>query len=64
VAMVVVIPLAETPKTICFISALVFWIVKMAITRDFRIKMPRLAGSCPGGRDFSQYVQFRMWTQR
>jgi putative inorganic carbon (HCO3(-)) transporter len=42
VAMVVVIPLAETPKTICFISALVFWLVKMAITRDFRIKIPRL----------------------
>lgn len=42
VAMVVVIPLAETPKTICFISALVFWFAKMAITRDFRIKMPRL----------------------
>ncbi len=42
VAMVVVIPLAETPKTICFISALVFWLVKMAITRDFKIKMPRL----------------------
>lgn len=42
VAMVVAIPLAETPKTICFISALVFWLVKMAITRDFRIKIPRL----------------------
>ena len=42
VAMVVVIPLAETPKTICFISALVFWFAKMAITRDFKIKMPRL----------------------
>ena len=42
VAMVVVIPLAETPKTICFISALVFWLSKMAITRDFKIKMPRL----------------------
>ena len=42
VAMVVAIPLAETPKTICFISALVFWLVKMAITRDFKIKIPRL----------------------
>ena len=42
VAMIVAIPLAETPKTICFISALVFWLVKMAITRDFRIKIPRL----------------------
>ena len=42
VAMVVVIPLAETPKTICFISALVFWLVKMIRTRDFRIKIPRL----------------------
>jgi len=42
VAMVVVIPLAETPKTIFFISALVFWLAKMAITRDFRIKIPRL----------------------
>ena len=41
-AMVVVIPLAETPKTIFFISALVFWLAKMAITRDFRIKIPRL----------------------
>jgi len=42
VAMIVAIPLAETPKTICFISALVCWLVKMAITRDFRIKIPRL----------------------
>jgi O-antigen ligase len=42
VAMIVVIPLAETPKTICFISALVFWLVKMAITRDFKIKIPKL----------------------
>jgi O-antigen ligase len=42
VAMIVAIPLAETPKTICFISALVFWLVKMAIARDFRIKIPRL----------------------
>jgi O-antigen ligase len=42
VAMIVAIPLAETPKTICFVSALVFWLVKMAIARDFRIKMPRL----------------------
>ncbi|NOS80742.1 MAG: hypothetical protein HOP32_04055 [Nitrospira sp.] len=42
VAMIVVIPLAETPKTICFISALVFWLVKMAVARDFRVKVPRL----------------------
>ena len=42
VAMVVVIPLAETPKTICFISALVFWLVRVIRTRDFKIKIPRL----------------------
>ena len=42
VAMIVVIPLAETPKTICFISALVFWIAKMAVTGDFRITIPKL----------------------
>jgi len=42
VAMVVAIPLAETPKTICFISALVFWLVKVIRTRDFKIKIPRL----------------------
>ena len=42
VAMIVAIPLAETPKTICFISALMCWLVKMAITRDCRIKIPRL----------------------
>lgn len=42
VAMIVAIPLAETPKTICFISALVFWLARMVITRDFRIKIPRL----------------------
>jgi putative inorganic carbon (HCO3(-)) transporter len=42
VAMVVVIPLAETPKTICFVSALVFWLVKVIRTRDFKIKIPRL----------------------
>ena len=42
VAMIVAIPLAETPKTICFISALLFWFMKMAITRDFRVKIPRL----------------------
>jgi O-antigen ligase len=42
VAMIVAIPLAETPKTICFISALVCWLVRMGVTRDFRIKIPRL----------------------
>jgi O-antigen ligase len=42
VAMIVAIPLAETPKSICFISALVLWLVKMAVTRDFKIKIPRL----------------------
>ncbi|MEO6308281.1 MAG: O-antigen ligase family protein [Nitrospiraceae bacterium] len=42
VAMVVAIPLVETPKTICFISALIFWIAKMAVTGDFRITIPRL----------------------
>lgn len=42
VAMVVAIPLAETPKTICFISALVFWIARMAVTGDFKITIPRL----------------------
>jgi O-antigen ligase len=42
VAMIVVIPLAETPKTICFISALAFWIAKMAVTGNFRITIPRL----------------------
>ena len=42
VAMVVAIPLAETPKTICFISALSFWIAKMAVAGDFRIAIPRL----------------------
>ena len=42
VAMVVAIPLAETPKTICFISALVFWLVKVIRTRNFKIKIPRL----------------------
>lgn len=42
VAMIVAIPLAETPKTICFISALLFWLVKMTITRDFSVKIPRL----------------------
>ncbi len=41
-AMIVAIPLAETPKTICFVSALVCWLVKMAITRDIKIKIPRL----------------------
>jgi O-antigen ligase len=40
--MVVAIPLAETPKTICFISALLFWIARMAVTGDFRITIPRL----------------------
>jgi O-antigen ligase len=42
VAMIVAIPLAETPKTICFISALVFWLVKMVVVHDFRVKVPRL----------------------
>ncbi|THJ23519.1 MAG: hypothetical protein CAF45_007495 [Nitrospira sp. CG24E] len=42
VAMIVAIPLAETPKTICFVSALVCWLARMVITGDFRIKIPRL----------------------